>query len=65
MSESSMEISRITIVRTIDQDGRDGIEVESCRPDGEPLMMVETLGLLEFAKAHITAPMVLSTSEGE
>ncbi|AOD23812.1 hypothetical protein IM25_21345 [Rhodococcus sp. p52] len=65
MTESEMEISRITIIRTIDQDGRDGIAVESCKPDGEPLMMIETLGLLEFAKAHLIAPMVLDAPEDE
>ncbi|MBM4468168.1 hypothetical protein GS502_01355 [Rhodococcus hoagii] len=60
-----IELSRITIVRRLQPDGTDSVEVESARPDGEGLSLVESLGLLEFAKAHLAAPLILSEAEGE
>lgn len=56
-----IELSRITIIRSLDEDGEDVISIEAVMPDGEPLALVEALGLLEFAKADRISELVMST----
>lgn len=52
-SSTEVEVARVTIRRTIDLDGEDSISCTSESPDGEPLTMLEILGLLEFAKSSL------------
>lgn len=56
--ESRVELSRITIRRFLCNDGTDMFAVQSVRPDGAALPLVESLGLLELAKADLLAPML-------
>lgn len=53
MSESEpegIEVARITITRVLGLDGTDGTHCEAVDPDGEPLKLVESLGLLRLAE---------------
>ncbi|GGF39000.1 hypothetical protein [Williamsia phyllosphaerae] len=54
-----IETSYITITRTFypDRDANSGDVIDVETSDG--LLMVESLGLLEFAKAHLIAPLIM------
>lgn len=45
-----MEIGRITITHNIDPHGRDVTWCEAADPDGDPLPLVQSLGLLRLAE---------------
>lgn len=45
-----IEIGRITITHNLDPNGRAVTWCEAVTPDGEPLVLVESLGLLRLAE---------------
>lgn len=55
------EVSRILIRRYLDEDQDDVVEVTAEDLDGEPLPLIESLGLLALAQAHLTAEMIRDT----
>lgn len=48
--EPGREISRITIIRRLTEEGRDLVSCEGGDPDGDALPLVESLGLLRLAE---------------
>lgn len=59
--EESLEVSRITIVRTLSQSGMDIVSVDCS--DG--LTLLDTLGMLSFATASIISDSHLDEQEDE
>lgn len=57
-------VSRIIITRGF-LDDVDAFTVEAVSPDGEELPLIESLGLIELAKAHLIAPLVNATEEDD
>lgn len=48
-----MELARIEIVRVFTADGEDLIFSTTCTDDGEPLPLVEALGMLRLAEDSV------------
>lgn len=48
-----MLIATVTIERRLSQDGDDIVSFKAVRPDGEPLPVIETLGMLALAEDSV------------
>ena len=59
---SEMEIGKITITRTLDEDGGDIIDTVF---EPETLELVSALGMIEFARADLLCGMIQGDEGGE
>lgn len=50
-----IELAKVTISRTINPDGVDSVTVHTMDGSGEPLTVLESLGLIEYARITFTA----------
>lgn len=64
-AEDGLVVARITVERTLHQDGGDVVWSEATDGDGNTLGLVETLGLLEMAKDTAIRSAMGAESEGD
>lgn len=63
--DEGLEVARITITRNIDPDGRDVTWCQAVDPQGEPLGLVESLGLLRLAEDTVIRQAMDETGDDE
>lgn len=58
-----MQVSRVTITRSMDNHGDDDVTVEAVDASGEALSPIESLGLIEYARIAISADVLNSLED--
>lgn len=64
-ADQGVEVARITITRVLGLDGTDSTWCEAVDPDGEPLKLVESLGLLRLAEDTVIRQAMGETDEDD